>query len=104
MPRERGSQYLEFNAQNRMKAWRTLPRLATRTIYRVGRGSGEPRRREWMTESFLDYCGKAVLPIVGLLGPHRSQASALLKEKCRRNRKLQGRADRGSLASKLRAI
>ena len=56
-----------------------------------------------MTESFLD-CGKAVLLIVGLLGPHRSQASALFKEKCRRNRKLQGRADRGSLASKLRAI
>ena len=74
MTRERGSQYLEFNAQNRMKAWRTLPRLATRTIYRVGRGSGEPRRREWMTESFLD-CGKAVLLIVGLLAPRRRQTS-----------------------------
>ena len=72
MPRKRGSQYLEFNAQNRMKAWRTLPRLATRTIYRVGRGSGEPRRREWMTESFLD-CGKAVLLTVGVLAPRRRQ-------------------------------
>ena len=49
-----------------------------------------------MTESFLD-CGKAVLLIVGLLGPHRSQTSPLFKEKCRRNRKLQGRADRRSL-------
>ena len=74
LPRKRGSQYLEFNAQNRMDAWRTLPRLATRTIYRVGRGSGEPRRREWMTESFLD-CGKAVLLIVGLLAPRRRQTS-----------------------------
>ena len=69
---------LEFNAQNRMEAWRTLPRLATRTIYRVGRGSGEPRRREWMTESFLD-CGKAVLPIVGLLAPRRRETSLALQ-------------------------
>ena len=72
LPRKRGSQYLEFNAQNRMDAWRTLPRLATRTIYRVGRGSGEPRRREWMTESFAD-CGKAVLLVVGMLVPPRRQ-------------------------------
>ena len=104
MPRERGSQYLECNAQNRMEAWRTLPRAGDTHFLsswagqrRAAQGSG------CKLKSFED-CGKAVLLIVGLLGPHRSQASALLKEKCRRNRKLQGRADRGSLASKLRAI
>ena len=104
LPRERGSQYLECNAQNRMEAWRTLPRAGDTHFLsswagqrRAAQGSG------CKLKSFED-CGKAVLLIVGLLGPHRSQASALFKEKCRRNRKLQGRADRGSLASKLRAI
>ena len=107
---------MHCHASAALSTWSLMPRTGWRPgepcrgwrrvlfIELGGAAASRAGIREWMqTESFED-CGKAVLLIVGLLGPHRSQASPLFKEKCRRNRKLQGRADRGSLASKLRAI